>query len=206
MVDLDKYKKIFREFADDAEFMDENIKQLNLNKESKILDIGTGMGAMSTLLALNDFSILTGEPKVDPERNGHGTHDHHHHQEEHHSGASSSWKKSAKMLGVEDKIKFQHFNAQNLPFEDNSFDGIFLYDALQHIHDRELALNECLRVLNTKGVIVVIEWSKQQIEMDFKKYGFKIDYIDPQDYINRKDIIIRLSKGETINFYTIRNN
>ena len=203
-MDLDKYKKIFREFAEDAEFIDENIKQLNLNKESKILDIGTGMGAMSTLLALNGFSILTGEPKVDPERNGHGAHDHHHHQEEHHGGASSSWKKSAKMLGVEEKIKFQYFNAQNLPFEDNSFDGIFLYDALQHIQDRELALHECLRILNEDGVIVINEWSKKQIEKDFKKYGFKIDYIDPQDYINRKGISIKVSNGETINFYTIR--
>jgi ubiquinone/menaquinone biosynthesis C-methylase UbiE len=203
---LDKYKKIFREFAEEAEFMNDNINQLNMDKESKILDIGTGMGAMSTLLALNGFIVLTGEPKVDPEGHNHGTHNHHDHHAKHDDGAWNNWKKSAKMLGVEDMIKFQNFDAQDLPFEDFSFDGIFLYDALQHIQDRKLALNECLRILNKKGVIVVIEWSKKQIEKDYKKYGYEIDYIDPQDYINREDIIIRVSQGETINFYVIRKN
>jgi len=203
---LDIYKKIFREFAEEAEFMDENIKNLNLDKDSKILDIGTGMGAMSTLLTLNGFSVITGEPKVDPEINGHGKHNHHNHHGEHEESAWNNWRKSAKMLGVEEKIKFQHFDAQALPFEDYSFDGIFLYDALQHIQDRKLALNECLRVLNEDGVIVVIEWSEGQIEKEYKKYGYKIDFIDPQDYIIREDISFKVFKGETINFYLIRKN
>jgi ubiquinone/menaquinone biosynthesis C-methylase UbiE len=185
---LDKYKKIFRDFAEEVEFMDENIKGLNLDKMSKILDIGTGMGAMSTLLALNGFSVLTGEPKIELERNDHANHNYHQHKEEHDGGAWSNWKKSAKMLGVEEKIKFQNFDAQALPFEDYSFDGIFLYDALQHIQDRTLAFNECLRILNEEGVIVVIEWSKEQIEKEYKKYGYKIDFIDPQDYLDREDI------------------
>ena len=101
---------------------------------------------------------------------------------------------------------FQNFDAQALPFEDYSFDGIFLYDALQHIQDRKLALNECLRVLNEDGVIVVIEWSEGQIEKEYKKYGYKIDFIDPQDYIIREDISFKVFKGETINFYLIRKN
>jgi len=199
---LTKYKKIFREFAEDAEFIDENIKQLNLDKESKILDVGTGMGAMSTLLALNGFSVLTGEPKEDPEKHNHGELDHHHNEYDH--IAWNSWEKSAQILGVRDLIKFQHFNIQELPFKDFSFDGIFLYDALQHIQDRTLALSECLRVLNKKGVVVVIEWSKQQIEKDYKKYGFRIDFIDPQSYLDREDISIHISQADTINFYTIR--
>jgi ubiquinone/menaquinone biosynthesis C-methylase UbiE len=201
-MNLDKYKEIFREFAEDAELMEKNIKSLNLDKESKILDIGTGMGAMATLLALNNFYVLTGEPELDLESHNHGEKFHQHH-EEHDDGAWNSWKESAKILGVENLIKFQHFDAQNLPFEDESFDGIFLYDALQHIQDRKLALSECLRILNKDGVIVVIEWSKQQIEKDYKKYGFKIDFIDPQDYIEQKDISIQISKGETINFFII---
>lgn len=213
---LDKYKKIFREFAEEVEFMNENINQLQMDKDSKILDIGTGMGAMSTLLALNGYNVLTGEPILDPERDSHGKHNHQHHEnthqdhhkyhEEHDSGSWDNWKKSAKNLGVESKIKFQNFDAQDLPFEDSSFDGIFLYDALQHIQDRKLALNECFRVLNDTGVIVVIEWSKKQIEKEYEKYGYKIDFIDPQDYLIRGNISIKVSKGETINFYVIRKN
>lgn len=215
-MNFEKYKQIFHEFADNVEFIDENIKKLELNKDCKILDIGTGMGAMSTLLALNGFSVLTGEPEVDPERIGHGKHNHHHesshqdhqheHHEEHNDGVWNDWKNSAKILGVENKIKFQNFDAQDLPFEDYSFDGIFLYDALQHIQDRKLAFDECLRVLDDGGVIVVIEWSEGQIEKEYKKYGYKIDFIDPQDYIIREDISFKVFKGETINFYLIRKN
>jgi len=212
---LAKYKQIFREFAEEVEFMDENIKKLNLDKNSKILDIGTGMGAMSTLLALNGFTVLTGEPEVDPERNGGGNHNHHphdksheahhcEHHEEHDWGSWNGWRDSAKKLGVENKIKFQNFDAQDLPFGDSSFDGIFLYDALQHIQNRELALKECLRILNDDGIIVVIEWSKNQIEKDYKKYGYKIEFIDPKDYLKEEEISTEVLKGEIINFYILR--
>jgi 2-polyprenyl-3-methyl-5-hydroxy-6-metoxy-1,4-benzoquinol methylase len=214
---FEKYKQIFHEFAEEVEFMDENIKKLNLDENSKILDIGTGMGAMSTLLAFNGFNVLTGEPELDPESAAQ-INNHHHHQvkphdsnqyephEEHDWGAWNDWKDSAKRLGVEGNIKFQNFDAQDLPFEENSFDGIFMYDALQHIQNRELALNECLRVLNNEGVIVVIEWTKKQIEKEYMKYGYKIDFIDPRDYLKQDDVSTEILRGEVINFYILRKN
>ena len=213
MINLSKYKKIFRDFAGDAEFINEIIVNLNLDKDSKILDVGTGMGAMSILLALNGFQVLTGEPEVDPEKDDLDHHDHHHeditkaHDEknkEHNGVLWDDWRKSAKNLGVEDKIKFQNFDVQHLTFANNSFDGIFLYDTFQHVKDREIALNECIRILKKDGIIVVIEWSKKQIDEDFKKYGYKIEYIDPRDFIDRADIRIEELNSEMVNVYLLR--
>ena len=46
-MELTKYQQLFREFVDEAKFIDKNIQKLKLDRNNKILDIGTGMGAMS---------------------------------------------------------------------------------------------------------------------------------------------------------------
>ncbi len=208
---LEKFKKVIHEdFTKDADFIDETIKKLNLNKNSKILDIGTGFGAMAILLAINGFNVLTGEPEVDPERDecehheNHGGEHHGNHQEQNHRGYEFDWRESAKNVGVEHKIKYQHFDAQDLPFPDNSFDGIFMYDTLQHIKKREVALNESLRVIKTSGIVSVIEWNKKSIEQDEKKYGFTIDYVDPREFLKLDNISIELFKGKFANMYILR--
>jgi ubiquinone/menaquinone biosynthesis C-methylase UbiE len=213
-MDLSSYKETFREFADNADFINEKIDLLKLDKDSKILDIGTGIGAMSILLALKGFKVLTGEPEEDPEKyefehwhshNSDVSHEKDHiHHHDYDWEAWDNWEQSAKVLGVVDKIVYQHFDAQDLPFEDGLFDGIFFYDSLQHIENRELALRECLRVLKEKGNIIIIEWSEKQIEEDYKKYGFKIEKIDPHDYLDLKLISIEKVSGDVVNFYTIR--
>jgi ubiquinone/menaquinone biosynthesis C-methylase UbiE len=206
---LERYKQIIeKDFIQDIDFIDEMIKKLNLDKNSKILDIGTGIGAMSILLAINGFSVLTGEPKEDTERDEwfhhHGeNHDHHSH-DEHFHGEWSDWRESAKKVGVENRIKYQNFNAENLPFDAETFDGIFIYDSLQHIHDRELTLNECIKVLKNDGKLCVIEWSEKSIKEDKEKYGYEIDFIDPKDYLNRDDVLIKKITGEYVNFYIIQ--
>lgn len=204
-MNLKKYKKIFGEFTEDAEFMNENIKKLNFDKNCKILDIGTGIGAMSSLLALNGFNVLTGEPEVDSGRNN-LDHEHHHQHENHDWQAWGNWKESAKSLGVLKKIKFQYFNAQDLPFDDESFNGIFLYDSLQHIQNRELALKECIRVLKPGGKIIIIEWNKKQIEEEYKKFGYKIEFINPEEFTNRNDISVELNPGKHVNIYILGQN
>jgi ubiquinone/menaquinone biosynthesis C-methylase UbiE len=213
MINLNNYKKAFREFAADADFITKTIINLNLNKDSKILDVGTGMGAMSILLALNGFQVLTGEPEMDPNNPDCEHHDHHHDEsnedhnenhEEYNWESWDDWRTSAKNLGVEDKITYQKFDVQHLTFANNSFDGIFLYDALQHVKNRIIALNECIRVLKKDGVVVIIEWTKKQIEEDFKKYGFKIDFLDPREFMDRDDINIKELNSKVVNVYLLR--
>ncbi len=211
---LEKYKQVINDdFTKDVDFMSFTISKLNLDNKSMILDIGTGIGAMSILLALKDFNVLTGEPEVNPEKDEVGHHSHEKHQEyhgkghyEHNSGVWNDWRESAKEIGVYNKIKYQHFDAENLPFSQKTFDGIFMYDSLQHIKNRKLAIEECLRVLKPKGIICVIEWNQKSIDEDYDKYGYNIDYIDPRQILNKVDTSTEIFKGKYLNIFIIRKN
>ena len=47
----------------------------------------------------------------------------------------------------EDRIKLRQFDAQDMPFEDQSKDVIILFEAIYYIPDPEEFIKECLRVL-----------------------------------------------------------
>lgn len=219
---LRKYKEVIHEdFLKDIDFIDKTIKQLNLQPESKIVDIGTGIGAMAILLALNDFNALTREPKIDKETDHSKNHKHNHNrgkyneicQGSHHIDTAKEnwehwgdWKVSAKKIGVLDRIKFQHFNAEKLPFASESINGIFMYDTLQHIRNRDIALEECLRVLTPDGVICVIEWSNETIEHEKEAYGYEIEYVDPRDYLTTSKVSVEAIHGKFVIIYLIQKN
>jgi SAM-dependent methyltransferase len=207
---LEKYKMVIgKDFSKDVDFIDSTIKTLNLSKESKILDVGTGWGAMSILLALNGIHVLTGQPEHDPEWEEHMEDEHAHGSvHENHRGDCGfpdfDWRKNAERVGVEDLIEFQNLDGQNLDFPGGSFDGVFLYDALQHMKNREKALNESIRVSGDNGFVCVIEWNQKTIEKEKEEFGYEIEYVDPRDILKRDDIKIELIEGEYVNIFLIR--
>lgn len=48
-------------------------------------------------------------------------------------------------------------DAQNLPFEDESFDNIVMFDVLHHIENVTLFFDEALRVLRSQGRIAILD-------------------------------------------------
>lgn len=196
---LEKLKKaVPHEFTGDIDFIDESVKKLNLDKKAKILDIGTGFGIMAIILALNGYNVLTGEPEDDPGREEWG------HSDDHHAEHGYNWERAARAVGVKDRIKYQYFDAQDQNFPDESFDGIFVYDALQHVKDRKLALRECVRIMKSDGLVSVIETNKEGIRHYQETEGWAPDYVDPREILDQDDVSIEVMSGQHVNMYVLR--
>jgi ubiquinone/menaquinone biosynthesis C-methylase UbiE len=194
------------EWTQDIDVVSKAIDHLKLEKDCKILDIGTGQGIMAVSLALKGYRVITGEPEAGSEVHKHyeqemGDFERHH---DHGGHVFTNWKEAVQVAGVEYKIEFQHFNAEDLPFPSESFDAVFLYDALQHIKDREKALNESIRITRPKGVVCVIETNDDGIRYYEETEGFDIDKVDPREFSLNENISTEVLAGEYLNTYILK--
>jgi SAM-dependent methyltransferase len=107
------------------------LNELGLAPDAAILDVGTGNGNFAIYLASQGFQVLTGEPSTD---------------RSHYAGRD--WALNAKKAGVLDKIRFEAFDASNLPFESEAFDAVFFFGVLHHVSEplRGDVFREALRV------------------------------------------------------------
>lgn len=72
--------------------------------------------------------------------------------------------------GYVGNIEYVQANAEELPFEDNTFDVITIAFGLRNVTDKQKALNSMTRVLKPGGRLLVLEFSKPQSALMSKVY------------------------------------
>ena len=80
------------------------LEKLDLAADAAVLDVGTGAGNFAIYLAAEGFQVLTGEPSTD---------------ETHYAG--QDWANNAEKAGVRDNIRFEAFDASDMPFPPEMF-------------------------------------------------------------------------------------
>ncbi|WP_321997109.1 bifunctional demethylmenaquinone methyltransferase/2-methoxy-6-polyprenyl-1,4-benzoquinol methylase UbiE [Draconibacterium orientale] len=116
------------------------IKKLRPYQPASILDIATGTGDFAVAaLKLGNVKV-TG---IDISE-----------------GMLNVGREKIKAKKLEDKIRFQKADSENLPFDDGAFDAAIVGFGVRNFENLEKGLSEIKRVLKPGGVFFVLEFSK----------------------------------------------
>ncbi len=111
-----------------------------ISRESRVLDVGSGLGGPALHLAKTRGCRITGLDLVDTN--------------------VAEAKRRAKERGLQNRADFQVGDAGDMPFESRSFDVVWGQDAWCHVPDKAALIAECARVLTGGGTIAFTDWLK----------------------------------------------
>lgn len=109
-----------------------NIMMDYFDKKAEILDVGSSNGLTISYTA-QVFKNIQG---IDIDEN-----------------ANKIARKRLKKLGL--KTKISHYDGENLPFDDELFDGIVSTEVFEHVENRQLFIKELSRVLKPNGILII---------------------------------------------------
>ncbi len=180
-----------KEYSFSAIDTDKVVKELNLPRNAKILEVGTGMGSLSITLALNGYKVITGEP-VDDDT----------------IYANQKWLQNAEKVNVQDFIEFKPFDAIDIPYDSGSFDAVFCQGTLHHIveSEREKVLQEFIRITKFNAIICFLEPNLKAIQMIRESDPLHPDAADPNKYNQNLKLIFRKIKGSNFDTYIFQRN
>ena len=172
-----------------VEDTDRVIQQLDLPKDAKILDVGTGHGNLAITLALNGYRVLTGEPADDET-----------------IYAKQEWHGNAKKVGVGDSIEFKAFDAKDMPFEDNTFDAIFFLGSFHHIDEdcRVKVLQECIRTSKANALICLFEPNQNCIKILKELDPSHPEAADPNEHVRGLNLEPQKIEGSVFDVFIFR--
>jgi len=70
-------------------------------------------------------------------------------------------------------IALKQFDAQNLPYKDNSMDVIILFEAIYYLPSTEKFISECRRVLRDSGKVLIATANKDLYDFNPSPYSYK---------------------------------
>lgn len=125
----------------DRRWRRETVRALGLRQGARVLDLATGTGDLAILIGRDAPTVsLVG---LDPSREMLGI-----------------CEQKAAAAGLDDRLRLEEGVAEDLPFEDRSFDAVTMAFGIRNVPDRPAALREIARVLKPGGRAAILELSE----------------------------------------------
>jgi ubiquinone/menaquinone biosynthesis C-methylase UbiE len=91
-------------------------------------------------------------------------------------------KQCKKKYGKQFNLSLINCCAEDLPFNDNEFDVVFHVGGINFFNDKQLAINEMIRVAKKGTKILIADETEAYIDKQYKKSGFTKDYFAGQTF------------------------
>jgi SAM-dependent methyltransferase len=124
-------RKLKQQAEDSREYRHKLYDKVGLKNAGKILDVGCGTGVITLDIAENTNGSVIGVD-IDEEK----------------------MKEAVRLAEDQSNMTIQNANAENLPFEDETFDLVVFNIVLMHITNQQKAINEMARVTKKGGVVL----------------------------------------------------
>jgi len=92
------------------------------------------------------------------------------------------------------RIALRQFDAQNMPYKDNSMDVIILFEAIYYLPSAERFVSECRRVLRDGGKVLIATANKDLYDFNPSPYSYKYYGV-----VGLKELFSK--QGFTVEFY-----
>lgn len=139
-------------FGIDVKWRKEIVDNLKAAGVKQVIDLATGTGDLAISIAQNTQAEVVG---VDISK-----------------GMLEVGNKKLNALGLTDKVEMLVADAENLPFNDESFDAATVAFGVRNFEDLQTGLSEILRVLKPGGTLLILETSVPE-KFPFRQ-GYKI--------------------------------
>lgn len=136
------------------------VKSVKKENPKTILDIATGTGDLAIAMAHATDAKITGFDLS--------------------AGMLEVGKKKVAEQKLDNRIEMIQGDAENMPFEDNSFDVITVAFGVRNFENLEKGLNEIYRVLKPGGKFVILEFSQPEAVPMKQLYTLYSRYILPK--------------------------
>ncbi len=141
------------------ELLDLAVEMSNVKAGDKILDIGCGTGLLSLKFLEAAECTIDGIDLSEDMLN--------------------IWKDKIEKLNLSNRVKIKSGNAENLEFEDSTFDIVASTVTMHHVKDKQPTLNQIYRILKPKGRFIIgdLDVDTSGDLNDIKRLRHILDYL-----------------------------